>query len=738
MAESDEDDFITSSTSDWKPRVTSTQHHEGKSHVQTIGKTVPSSKFRSSSSNQTQRVDKSPANESTADISPISRIIHGLDITSPGNDDQEMAINIEAGLKQDPSYKSAKKRLEENLKRLSVTPKKESLSPMKKTPLKTPSPVSLLLTPETTSDLPPQTSAQKSGSKVFKFKRPKMCKLSTSFDYVSPTKKNVEQSDYGVEKTNSLVKSVEVMKEPNIDQPISPPISRKNLFNDNDDFILPSPTKIAPVKPQVNQNIPNSKAVHTVQKMTPKLQAKVSPQPSTSSCNYQSLQLIQTHQKSDAVEDSMTLTNVVDTIWNHEAYRNKPESLSNRAIQQTNLKFCEKAKMTLLEKTFEILEKLPLEVLSKLRNVDGFDLPMWFRIKNEVHQLNENIKSYNQLLQRAVPQQNHLNVSTRANDSLVIDNIFVPTTAEHLYVPETELNPDHRQQLPNFATPSLPAAKRTLALDTQFNSNSSSFVPADYHQQKPIFVPETQYNPKPVVVPETQAYKNFVESQKTSLLDDEDDDDHILQIMKDLEEEKRIDQGRGSHYNDVTMKTIDLSTPNSIPRKPYAPRVNMIQDTIPVRFEHIPDTELDEDGWQRYSVESFSQDYEESGFKSANEVLTKQTKKKQSLHDEIPEPVSGSSIQYSTSTVQFHSGVRNDGIFGEFEGFNYPHSDQLKLAFRDVFGLKHFRPNQLQIINASMVSPINYVNKQMGSSTRGRACMRRVSLMGESEVKGFL
>ena len=51
----------------------------------------------------------------------------------------------------------------------------------------------------------------------------------------------------------------------------------------------------------------------------------------------------------------------------------------------------------------------------------------------------------------------------------------------------------------------------------------------------------------------------------------------------------------------------------------------------------------------------------------------------------------------------FHSNVHNDGITGEFDSLNYPHSERMMEALRFNFGLKSFRPNQLQVINAALL-----------------------------------
>ncbi|KAM7363739.1 recQ-like DNA helicase Blm [Cochliomyia hominivorax] len=45
----------------------------------------------------------------------------------------------------------------------------------------------------------------------------------------------------------------------------------------------------------------------------------------------------------------------------------------------------------------------------------------------------------------------------------------------------------------------------------------------------------------------------------------------------------------------------------------------------------------------------------------------------------------------------------NDGITGEFDGLNFEHSDRMMQVLRYQFGLKSFRPNQLQVINAALL-----------------------------------
>lgn len=52
---------------------------------------------------------------------------------------------------------------------------------------------------------------------------------------------------------------------------------------------------------------------------------------------------------------------------------------------------------------------------------------------------------------------------------------------------------------------------------------------------------------------------------------------------------------------------------------------------------------------------------------------------------------------------KFHSDVQNDGITGQFDGYNFAHSQELRIQLKSKFGLQKFRTNQLQVINAALL-----------------------------------
>ncbi|KAL1474818.1 hypothetical protein MTO96_020463 [Rhipicephalus appendiculatus] len=57
----------------------------------------------------------------------------------------------------------------------------------------------------------------------------------------------------------------------------------------------------------------------------------------------------------------------------------------------------------------------------------------------------------------------------------------------------------------------------------------------------------------------------------------------------------------------------------------------------------------------------------------------------------------------SGSTGRFLGQYRNDGASATFKGFGFPHSAELRSKFAAVFGLKQFRLNQLEAINAALL-----------------------------------
>ncbi|XP_045500967.1 Bloom syndrome protein homolog [Colias croceus] len=101
---------------------------------------------------------------------------------------------------------------------------------------------------------------------------------------------------------------------------------------------------------------------------------------------------------------------------------------------------------------------------------------------------------------------------------------------------------------------------------------------------------------------------------------------------------------------------------------------------------------VDDDSWPEYRPEDFEDIMEVP--KDANDA----TKEEINLMDETL-----ADVPKYEGMGDFQAGTQNDGITGEFDGLNYPHSDLMMEMFKEKFGLKSFRPNQLQVINATLL-----------------------------------
>lgn len=175
---------------------------------------------------------------------------------------------------------------------------------------------------------------------------------------------------------------------------------------------------------------------------------------------------------------------------------------------------------------------------------------------------------------------------------------------------------------------------------------------------------------------------------------DEDQVD-IDELMKNVSENRLSEAGKSNlSYVDLT----DFQTP---PSNTFKPRINMTSNQpklLPAPRVHntdfVEDFEADDNG---FPIIDYSK---------LEDVLPSSSSSYGTNIDSVDLTAVASQRAEFKPTCEigkFHPGAKNDGITGEFDGFNYFFSSELQRIFKSKFGLQKFRPNQLQAINSVLL-----------------------------------
>ncbi|XP_065093126.1 recQ-like DNA helicase Blm isoform X2 [Ochlerotatus camptorhynchus] len=600
---------------------------------------------------------------------------YDLLVTKYCTEASKIAMNLELDLENDSRYQQATKKLEENLAKISPAkkatdqdgaskigkfqykvPKAASLLSGLSEPLK--KPINLNKTPLTYDDDPFETKHDKPSSST--------PIGSTSFSFIQ---KKSSEAAKGEQSTSqrSLFKT-KLPSRLQVNKIISPKtdaasLSEKKINNQNNSPL----TKAAVEKP----NKPN---IHK-------------PPTTPESISTYLDRLFSSTKKNTSVNFDPALDDYMVDILNSPSFKfnggSKAELKKNSQSLQDTYK-------SLLEKFYSICDQLPTECFG---SVQGFRMDTFSKLKSLV----ENVKGKIRVNEKALENfKTHSVTGSRKSRSKSNGFDDYDAMCPSSSIKDTVLNDvNFVEQENDFVDSTLPGEtpKESAA------SQSGAFV-----FKKPIF--GTMLNSS-----DSTALSEVKENGNRSREDDEDD---IESIMNNIREAELIDTGRSNQTN---LSSIDLVTPESSFRRPE-PRITFSAQETSLRntqFIENVDTQLDDDGWQVYDASQFENsdvisitDASE-GLPSTSSNQCNQSKSDASLCrllDDVDSQVSTASSyqpRAQNSLGNFHSGVRNDGLSGEFDGMNHPHSEQMKIVFHETFGLRSYRPNQLQVINATLL-----------------------------------
>lgn len=186
---------------------------------------------------------------------------------------------------------------------------------------------------------------------------------------------------------------------------------------------------------------------------------------------------------------------------------------------------------------------------------------------------------------------------------------------------------------------------------------------------------------------------------------DDDDQFNIDEIAQNVLDTNMAEAGK-SRRSYVDLTNIATPSPST---STFRPRINMISQaniqqppTKPVyNTDYVENSyTLDDDGFPQMDYSQLVDVVQPSASSSTNKSTEKRAK--ETVESMIPDVSAAVAFAPSNDMGKFHKNVHNDGTTGEFDGYGFPFSDQLKISFNYTFGLKEFRSNQLQAINAAM------------------------------------
>ncbi|CAB3244953.1 unnamed protein product [Arctia plantaginis] len=232
-----------------------------------------------------------------------------------------------------------------------------------------------------------------------------------------------------------------------------------------------------------------------------------------------------------------------------------------------------------------------------------------------------------------------------------------------------------------FKKPSrLTMEENKINLNNDIQSSTAERIKNAQDRLKPV-----EKNEPPKYVPITNSSVEFQPPQfsKSSLMNL---DTNTTESSQELKKEFKSEDNKDDYSLNINEEIDDL------PETSGTSVIN-ISDSVSSNVEIINRKQIavDDEGWPEYRME----DFEDNLVDLSNEPKAFNLMEHSVVREE-------NRTQYE-GIGEFQNDTQNDGITGEFDGTHYPHSALMQETFREKFGLKKFRTNQRQVINATLL-----------------------------------
>ncbi|KAH8359399.1 hypothetical protein KR093_006512 [Drosophila rubida] len=362
------------------------------------------------------------------------------------------------------------------------------------------------------------------------------------------------------------------------------------------------------------------------------------------------------------------------------------ESILKSTMGSYKIKYVE-----LMEKYCEIIDQIPA---AHFNEIDGFEPNTFLKLKV----MRQKFKARSQLLERQIERQR------LEREASVEDCNFDDLERE-----EREMLAETKKvstQVPSRSNYSCQDVHNGIKLNTkQTDNNYTNGAPDDLDDLVPMASPQYDLDDDDYLAQsmllDDEEFSNSAqitekpaaptapakESKQTSIADSDDDFEDTLKQIRD---EHEALQGRKSQYNNCVYADFEaVKLPPPAENSKPAQRINFA--------DQKPSTiVLDDDGFPEYDPVLFEQAFNKAVSKIDLTVDSPSTSRL-STATNVPKAAA------QRISGNFHSNVHNDGTTGEFDGQQFEHSTRLMQALSFNFGLRSFRPNQLQVINAALL-----------------------------------